>query len=251
MEVQYDSVNSKINYLGIKKLIVSIILGLLTSFALVAQPQLITPGANYDPYPVRFTDEEQRIITIELTEAVTITSGTTGWTFSVGGFGVAAVGPIVSGNTLNFQLASSIPYDERLNVRVSYNGSGNIVGVNSGLQLGIINNYQAINNFKFDCSNGLTGVQSIGTVSLVACAPTKVKYSVRYEVTRRTRNSIYFNRLQARVYYQDPLNNTYEHVLMSEIGLPGSGSFYAETQEFTYQLQNVCFFFPLCLSSLY
>lgn len=242
--MQYDSVNSKINYLGIKKIIVSIILGLLTSFALFAQPQLITPGANYDPYPVRFTDEEQRIITIELTEAVTVASGTTGWTFSVGGSGVAAVGPIVSGNTINFQLASPISYDQRLNVRVSYNGTGNIVGVNSGLQLGVISNYQAINNFKFDCSSGLTGVQSIGTVSLVACAPTKVKYSVRYEVNRRTRNSIYFSRLQARVYYQDPLNYTYDHILMSEIGLTGSGSFYAETEEFTYQVQDVCFFSP-------
>ena len=120
------------------RLLASAIIALATYFTAAAQPQLITSDlTDYDPYAITFTDVAQRIITVTLTESVTVTSGTTGWTFTVGGVGVAASGPVVTGNVLNFQLpAGAITFANCTNVRISYNGTGNITGSVSGLQLG-------------------------------------------------------------------------------------------------------------------
>jgi len=238
-----------INYItrkNLKSVLLFIFCALLVSGSLFAQPQLIPPGANYDPYPIIFTDEAQRQIVITLTEDVTVSSSPTnkGWTFTVGGVTKDGSGPLVDKNTLTFQLpVGSIPYAQRLDVMVSYDGTGDIEGDVSELQLGVISSTQAINNLKWGCA-GLTGVQSIGTVSLTPCAATKAIFSVEYSVKQNARNSIHWNLLYARMRFQDPLNPTTTSFLMVEQGAVGSGNFRVETSEFTYQVQDACSFYP-------
>jgi hypothetical protein len=227
-------------------LILSAWLFVFLSLNLQSQPQLIAPGTNYDPYPVTFTDVGQRIIVVHFNEPVNITS-TAGWTITVAGVSQPIT---ISGGAGTSRIGFEIPAGiitnaNKLQVRISYNqATGNVTSVGSGLPLGSITNYTAVNNFQWDCTNAFTGNRNIGAAFSKTCAATQYAMTVTWEIHKRVRYSIYFNRIDARVDFGDGSAWSSHTMTGTENPFTGDWSFNVITPIHTYPIIDVCAFFP-------
>ncbi len=102
-----------------------VVLGIfLFNFEIHAQPSLIPNDPGNNIYAITFTDIDQKIISIEFDEDITVLGNTSGWTITVGGVPVSIFGPIFEPSNhkiIQFQLASAISYANRNSVFVTYN----------------------------------------------------------------------------------------------------------------------------------
>ena len=135
--------------------VVVLILFHFLGLKLLAQPTLIPTIPASNQYPITFTDPDQRIISIEFTESITVASTTTGWTITVGGNPASIVGPVIdplNNRKIRFQLSTGITYENRNSVIVSYNqaaASPKLAGASG--QVASFGPVTAVNNLVMDC----------------------------------------------------------------------------------------------------
>jgi hypothetical protein len=109
---------------------------------------------------------------------------------------------------------------------------------------GSFSDYQAVNNFKWDCNNAFTGVQNIGAEFQSPCAPTRYQMSVMWEIQKRVRYSIYFRRVTAGINFGDGSPWIYLHNQDGEERPDGNWRFPIITGVHTYPILDVCTFEP-------
>ena len=177
--------------------VVVLILFHFLGLKLLAQPTLIPTIPASNQYPITFTDPDQRIISIEFTESITVASTTTGWTITVGGNPASIVGPVIdplNNRKIRFQLSTGITYENRNSVIVSYNqaaASPKLAGASG--QVASFGPVTAVNNLVMDCEAFDVTKFNYSLHLTEICAPVTVSYTATYFVLSHYVNSINYN----------------------------------------------------------
>ncbi|MGF1587444.1 MAG: hypothetical protein ACFCUM_19160 [Bacteroidales bacterium] len=226
---------TKSKYKGRRIIIVTTFILLLFHLSALGQsPQLIPVNAGSNQYPLTFVTADQNLIFAEFDGVVYGTNQPAHWTVTIGGTSYTPSGITgLNSARLNIVLPVAISYENRNDVYVSYDGGGDLRGVDfpPNNDVAPFNNIKAVNNHIIEESDFTSGLYGENP-PIDLCAPVQdVEIEYNMSFSRRARNSIHYAAPRARIVWESPdVAGSQQFIIpLPEIGGTGSGQYRTTT----------------------